>query len=166
MLLLCIIIITITIIKSKYLLLFILSPIKKIKINTFLLQFDNINIKEQKYINNTIEQNEYIPIIEINLPFLTTSYIYFKYIIIFVLYLMIPIFLYILYISVCTILKKRENNKLLNIVIIIFFFFIYNIIITHYIIIPFFISFVYSHYYEFLFYEFDIEFQLLLYFIF
>ena len=163
LLLLSIVIITITILKSKYLLLFILSPIKKIKTNNFILQFSTIHEETQYYTNNQIAKNEYIPIVEINLPFITTSYIYIKYISLFMIYIILPIFLYITYISIRHILKKQENENIFYILINTIIFLVYNIVITHYVIIPFFISFIYSHYYEFSHYEFDIEFQLLFY---
>jgi len=163
LIILSIIIIVITILKSKYILLFILSPIKKIKTSIYILQFSNINKEIQEYTDYNTNKNEYIPIIEINIPFITTSYIYLKYITLFLIYIIIPILLYIFYISVRHILKERENNNLFSLLLVISIFLIYNILITHYIIVPIFINFIYSHYYEFLSYEFDIEFQLLFY---
>ena len=155
-LLFCILII----IKSKILFLFILSPLKKIKIDSIYFYYNTENIKE---IYTEIKSNNIIPIIEINLPFFATSYIYFKYILLFTFYLFIPLLLYIAFININTILNKSEF-------LLFFFYFIYlslvviiNIITIHYIIIPIFLKFIFSHYNEFLFYEFDIEFQLISY---
>src|SRR3989338_2730586 len=116
---------------------------------TILINKANIDLKDEIF----------IPIIEINLPFLTTSYIYLKYIILFSIYIFIPIFLYILYISVSNILKKNEILNLKYIIIITTVYIYINYIVSHYIIVPIYITFIYSHYNEFLYYEFDIEFQ-------
>ena len=95
-------------------------------------------------------KNTFIPIIEINLPFLTTSYIYIKYILLMAIYLYIPIILYFIYISISNILKKNEIFNIKFILFQIILFMILNFIITHYMIIPLFINFIYSHYNEFL----------------
>jgi Sec-independent protein secretion pathway component TatC len=141
-----------------------LSPIKKIKINEFYINYDIQKIDFQA-INNIYQnyKNTFIPIIEINLPFLTTSYIYIKYILLMAIYLYIPIILYFIYISVSNIFKKNEIFNIKFILFQIILFMILNFIITHYMIIPLFINFIYSHYNEFLYYEFDVEFQLINY---
>jgi hypothetical protein len=150
--------------KSRIIFLFVLSPIKKIKINEFYVNYDIKKIDFQS-LDNTYQnyKNTFIPIIEINLPFLTTSYIYLKYILLMALYLYIPILLYFIYISISNILKKSEIFTIKFIFIKIIFLMIFNFIITHYIIVPLFINFIYSHYNEFLHYEFDVEFQLINY---
>ncbi len=79
------------------------------------------------------------------------------------IYLYIPIVLYLMYISISSILKKNEIFNIKFILYQIILFMIFNFIITHYIIIPLFINFIYSHYNEFLYYEFDVEFQLINY---
>lgn len=164
LIILFIIICTIILNKSKIIFLFILSPIKKIKIDEFNLNY-NIQKIDLQTINNTYQnyENTFIPIIEINLPFLTTSYIYIKYILLIALYLYIPIILYFIYISISNILKKNEIFTISFILYEVVLFMIFNFIITHYIIIPLFINFIYSHYNEFLHYEFDVEFQLVNY---
>jgi Sec-independent protein secretion pathway component TatC len=147
--------------KSKFIVLFILSPIKKIKLNNTKL---NYNIHEDNlihYVNN--KNNAYIPIIEINLPFLTTSYVYLKYIILITFYILIPIIIYLLYISIAPILKKKEHFLVRWILLNITIFIIANIAITHNIIIPIFIQFLFTHYSEYQYYEFDVEFQLIRY---
>ena len=92
-------------IKSKILFLFILSPIKKIKITNLFFIYNTENIKE---IYCELKNNITIPIIEINLPFFSTSYIYIKYILLFTCYLFIPILIYILFININIILRKQE----------------------------------------------------------
>lgn len=155
-------IIIIIVYKSKMLFLFILSPLKKIKIYNLISEYKINEISHTIY-EETLKTNTFIPIIEINLPFFTTSYIYLKYIILFAIYLMIPIFLYFLYISISPILKKKEHFKFKFICIYLITYVFINFIIIHNIIIPLFITFIYSHYNEFLYYEFDVEFQLITY---
>jgi Sec-independent protein secretion pathway component TatC len=141
-----------------------LSPIKKIKIDEFYINYDIQKVDFQA-INNTYQdyKNTFIPIIEINLPFLTTSYIYIKYILLVAIYLYIPIILYFIYISISNILKKNEIFTIKFILYELILSMVFNFIITHYVIIPLFIHFIYSHYNEFLYYEFDVEFQLINY---
>jgi hypothetical protein len=94
------------VIKAKILFLYILEPIKKIKLNNFIIEYQNIETNKYEY-NNISNNNEiFIPILEINLPFFTTSYIFLKYIILFSLYIFIPIILYYIYISTSNVLKK------------------------------------------------------------
>jgi len=145
----------------KYIFLYILSPLKAIKINNFLIEY-NINIPSSTFINE-VTHNTFIPIIEMNLPFFTTSYIYIKYIVILILYLILPLFLYFIYISTSSVLKNKEYFYLTFNSIYYLLFIFFNFMINHYIIIPFFIQFIYSHYKEFELYEFDIEFQILTY---
>lgn len=148
--------------KSKILFLFILSPIKKIKIEELAIKY-NMEITNHNLEMNKEQINTFIPIMEINLPFFTTSYIYIKYIILISIYLFIPILIYFIYISIINVLKTNEAFKLQFILTIISVFVVLNLMFTHYIIIPIFINFIFSHYSEFLFYEFDVEFQLLNY---
>jgi hypothetical protein len=148
--------------ESKLILVFILSPIKKIKINNIMLQY-NINEIKEKYIPDMQENNAFVPIIEINLPFLATSYIYIKYIILFVLYLILPIIIYYAYININILVKKKETTDIKFILIYFAVTTYINYILVHYMIIPFFINFIYTHYNEFLYYEFDTEFQLINY---
>lgn len=149
--------------KAKILFLYILEPIKNIKIKNFLINYQEIKKNYINQANIDLKDEIFIPIIEINLPFLTTSYIYLKYILLFSIYIFIPIFLYILYISVSNILKKNEILNLKYIITITTIYIYINYIISHYIIVPIYITFIYSHYNEFLYYEFDIEFQLTTY---
>lgn len=149
--------------KAKILFLYILEPIKKIKLNNFIIEYQNTNKEIYNYnlINN--EEQVFIPILEINLPFFTTSYIFIKYIILFSLYIFIPIIIYYIYISTSNILKKNELFIFKYIIFIMFIFIYINYIINHYIIVPIYLNFIYSHYTEFLYYEFDVEFQLITY---
>lgn len=158
-LLLYITILTIIIYKIKTIFLFIISPIKQTKINNFLIKYQEI---KQEFNSQIIENNiqNHIPIIEINLPFFTTSYIYFKYIILLSVYITIPIIIYYIYISITPILKKNEIFLIKQITGISFIFIYINYILIHYIVIPFYLNFIYSHYNEFLYYEFDVEFQI------
>lgn len=151
------------IIKAKILFLYILEPIKKIKLNNFTINYQCLE-------NNTYNANEiinkdeiFIPIIEINLPFFTTSYIFIKYIVLFSFYLFIPVLLYYIYIGTSSILKKNELFLFKYILIILLTFTYINYLINHYIIVPIYLKFIYSHYIEFLYYEFDVEFQLTTY---
>lgn len=147
--------------KSKYIVLFILSPIKKIKIENIKINYYLYEDQVTAYINN--KNNLYIPIIEINIPFLTTSYIYIKYIIMLTFYLLIPMLIYILYISIAPILKKKELYITKWTFIETNIFIILNILITHYFIVPIFMRFLFTHYTEYQWYEFDVEFQLIYY---
>ena len=158
-----IILLSIVIIKAKTFFLYILEPIKEIKLNNFISNYQN---SKDNYINLNNIKNEdeiFVPIIEINLPFFTTSYIFIKYIILFSIYLFIPIFLYYTYISISSILKENELFSFKYLMYIIFIYVYINHIINHYIIIPIYLHFIYSHYTEFLYYEFDVEFQLTTY---
>jgi len=83
---------------NKLILLFILAPIKRIKIENINLQYQIENEFLLTYAN--LKNNIYIPIIEINLPFFTTSYIYIKYILFLSFYILIPIILYLIYINI------------------------------------------------------------------
>jgi len=163
LILIFIVLLVLIILKAKILFLYILEPIKKIKLNNFTINYQNIkdNIYNTNEITNTDEI--FIPIIEINLPFFTTSYIFLKYIILFSFYLFIPILLYYIYISVSNILKKNELLFFKYVLLILLIFTYINHIINHYIIVPIYLNFIYSHYTEFLYYEFDVEFQLTTY---
>jgi hypothetical protein len=149
--------------KAKIFFLYILEPIKEIKLNNFISNYQEniINYNNSNYINNTDEV--FIPIIEINLPFFTTSYIFLKYIILFSIYLFIPIILYYIYIGIASILKKDELLFFKYILYTICIYIYINYIISHYLITPIYLNFIYSHYTEFLYYEFDVEFQLIAY---
>jgi hypothetical protein len=163
LILLLISIVTITAINIKTLFLYILEPIKKTKLNNFILEYQNSNYK---YLTNTLiekKNNIFIPIVEINIPFYTTSYIYIKYIILFSLYILIPVLIYYVFISVANILKKKEILNIQLISVCVYLFVYINYLVVHYIIIPIYISFIYSHYTEFMHYEFDVEFQLITY---
>jgi len=163
LMLIFIILLSIVIIKAKTFFLYILEPIKEIKLNNFISNYQN---NKDNYINLNNIKNEdeiFVPIIEINLPFFTTSYIFIKYIILFSIYLFIPIFLYYTYISISSILKENELFSFKYLMYIIFIYVYINHIINHYIIIPIYLHFIYSHYTEFLYYEFDVEFQLTTY---
>ncbi len=161
-LLLFITIITTIAYNVKAIFLYILSPIKQTKINNFILSYhETKNIFNAEEIENSIYNN--IPIIEINLPFFTTSYIYYKYILYYSIYLIVPIILYYIYISIVTISKRKEIYIIKQIILITITYNYINYIITHYIIIPLYLNFIYSHYNEFLFYEFDVEFQIIVY---
>ena len=151
----------IIIIKSKEILIYILLPIKKIKLEEFKINYNIEKIEQFIEIKN--QENIFLPIIEINLPFFTTSYIFIKYLILLLIYLIIPFFLYIIYISMLPILKKVENKVIKWVIISIIIFIPFNIILIQYIIMPLFISFIYQHYIELLYYEFDVEFQLINY---
>lgn len=147
--------------KSKILFLYILEPIKKIKLNNFIIDYQHLQNNHGIALNN--ENDTFIPIIEINLPFFTTSYIFIKYIILISIYLFIPILIYYLYISTSSILKKNEIITFRYLIAITVLFIYVNYIINHYIIVPIYLNFIYSHYTEFLYYEFDVEFQLVTY---
>jgi hypothetical protein len=158
-----IILLSVIIIKAKTFFLYILEPIKEIKLNNFITNYQN---NKDNYINlNNIKDVDeiFVPIIEINLPFFTTSYIFIKYIILFSIYLFIPILLYYTYISISSILKENELFSFKYLMYIIFIYVYINYAINHYIIIPIYLHFIYSHYTEFLYYEFDVEFQLITY---
>ncbi len=163
LMLIFIILVILVVIKAKIFFLYILEPIKKIKLNHLILNYQNskINSNILDYIRDSDEI--FIPIVEINIPFFTTSYIFIKYIILFTMYLFIPILLYYIYISISNILKKNELLILKYILYSILIFIYVNFIITHYIVVPIYLNFIYSHYTEFLYYEFDVEFQLLTY---
>lgn len=163
LMLIFIILVIFVFLKAKIFFLYILEPIKKIKLNHLILNYQNnkINSNTLDYIKDSNEI--FIPIIEINIPFFTTSYIFIKYIILFTIYLFIPILLYYIYISISNMFKKNELLILKYILYIILIFIYFNFIITHYIIIPIYLNFIYSHYTEFLYYEFDVEFQLITY---
>lgn len=151
----------ILLIKIKWFLLFLLSPLNKIKnINSFFF-IDEINNEFNIYSSN---EYIYLPIIEINLPFFTTSYIYIKYLFLFTIYILIPIIFYFFILWFSPLLKKKEKTMYNYITLYIFFSLLFNFIIHHYYIFPFFLSFIYSHYYEFSYQEFDIEFQVITYF--
>lgn len=157
------IMLSIVVVKAKILFLYILEPIKKIKINNFIIEYQNTNNKNYVYENIKNNDELFIPIIEINLPFFTTSYIFLKYIILFSIYIFIPIVLYYIYISTSSILKKNEIFLFRHVLSILLIFIYINYIINHYIIVPIYLNFIYSHYTEFLYYEFDVEFQLTTY---
>jgi len=163
LMLIFIILLSVIIIKAKTFFLYILEPIKEIKLNNFITNYQN---NKDNYINlNNIKDVDeiFVPIIEINLPFFTTSYIFIKYIILFSIYLFIPILLYYTYISISSILKENELFSFKYLMYIIFIYVYINYAINHYIIIPIYLHFIYSHYTEFLYYEFDVEFQLITY---
>jgi len=147
--------------KIKYIFLYILSPLKTIKISNYLMEYD-IGETACHFINEN-HDSQFIPIIEINLPFFTTSYIYIKYIILLICYFILPILTYFIYISTAAVLKKTEYFKILFILKYFFIFLIFNSTFSHYVIIPIFIQFLYSHYKELEIYEFDVEFQILTY---
>lgn len=149
--------------KAKMLFLFILAPIKQIKINNFLINYQEIEKNYTLFENIELKNETFIPIIEINLPFFTTSYIYIKYILLFSIYIFIPIIIYYIYLSTSNILKKKEIINFKYIVYITLIFIYINYIIVHYIIMPIYLNFIYSHYNEFLYYEFDVEFQSITY---
>lgn len=153
----------IIVLKAKILFLYILEPIKKIKLNNFIMEYQNI--KNNTYQYNNINNNEeiFIPIIEINLPFFTTSYLFIKYIVLLSLYLFIPILLYYIYISTSSILKKNELFFFRSTLCLFIAFIYINYLINHYLIVPVYLNFIYSHYTEYLYYEFDVEFQLITY---
>lgn len=156
------IILFITVAKSKSIILYILNPIKKIKIYNFLINYHTY--QEQELLNTSVnEQNKFIPIIEINLPFISTYYIYIKYIMLFSFYIMIPIILYYLYINILPILNNIEKYIFTYAIYYAVILIYINLILVQYIIMPLFITFIYSHYNELLFYEFDIELQLINY---
>jgi len=163
LILIFIFLILLIVIKAKTFLLYILEPIKEIKINNFIADYQHQKIEFENTINTNNTDEIFIPIIEINLPFFTTSYIFIKYILLFSIYLFAPIILYYIYVSTSSILKKKElfSFKLLLYIILIYLYI--NFVINHYIIIPIFLKFIYSHYTEFLYYEFDVEFQLITY---
>jgi hypothetical protein len=149
--------------KAKTFLLYILEPIKEIKINNFITNYQNNKIDYNNFYSTENTNEIFIPIIEINLPFFTTSYIFLKYILLFSIYLFIPIVLYYIYISISSMLKKEELFSFRLLLYIILIYIYINFIINHYIIVPIFLNFIYSHYTEFLYYEFDVEFQLITY---
>lgn len=158
-----IVLLTTIILKAKILFLYILEPIKKIKLNNFVLEYQNT--ENSIYLSNKINSNDeiFIPIIEINLPFFTTSYLFIKYILLLSLYLFIPIILYYIYISTSNVLKKSELSYFKYTILGLFIFMYINYLINHYLIVPIYLNFIYSHYTEFLYYEFDVEFQLVTY---
>lgn len=154
---------TLIIIKAKILFLYILEPIKKIKLNNFAINYQSLENNIYN-VNEIINKDEiFIPIIEINLPFFTTSYIFIKYIILFSFYIFIPIFIYYIYIGTSSILKQSELYIFKYILAVLLIFIYLNYLINHYIIVPIYLKFIYSHYTEFLYYEFDVEFQLTTY---
>jgi hypothetical protein len=152
------------IVNFKSIILFILNPIKNTKFKIIINKYfnlQNINIYENEF--NHKENNIFLPTIEINMPFFSTSYLYI-YISFFIsLYLFIPFLFFNIKILLNPILKKIEKKKINFFLLILIFLFIFNILINQYILINTYINYIYSHYYEFLFYEFDVDFQLLNY---
>jgi hypothetical protein len=147
----------------KIILIFLLNPIQIIKFNIWLNWFSNAN--QIQWFRSFDEDDEYylLPVIEINLPFFTTSFWYIKYFFFFSFYIFIPILLYYIWLNIKPLLKKNEIFFFHFHLIFFYYFWLFNLFIHHFIIIPYFLQFTFSHYHEFLYYEFDIEFQILFY---
>jgi Sec-independent protein secretion pathway component TatC len=149
----------------KSIILFILNPIKNTKFKIITNKY--LNLKNIDTYENNLhikEDNIFLPTIEINMPFFSTSYLYI-YISFFIsLYLFIPFLLFNIKILLNPILKKIEKKKINFYLLTLTCLFMLNILINQYILINTYINYIFSHYYEFLFYEFDVDFQLLNYF--
>jgi len=156
-LLLLVVIVTV-LINFKYAIIYILSPIKQIKTQQLIAILATEQIDKSLLLMQ--EQYHFLPIVEINLPFLATSYVYLKYVFLISLYFSIPIYLYFYKLNLNRILKNKEVINLaikIKMIILLLFF---NFLINHYLIIPFFLNFIFNNYNEYLFYEFDVELQL------
>lgn len=147
----------------KIILLFLLNPIQTIKLNTWNHWFSNAHQIQWLNSLNYNDQYYFLPVIEINLPFLTTSFWYIKFFFLFSFYMFLPILLYYVWLNIKPLLKKNENFFFHFHLILLNYFWLFNLLIHHFLIMPYFIQFTFSHYHEFLYYEFDIEFQILFY---
>lgn len=105
----------------------------------------------------------FIPNVEVNLPLTIFSYGYLKFVFIFVFYFMLPAFTYYFYISVSPFLVRIEKMRLLSLLLSFNSLIIFNFLCFHFIIIPSVLMFFFQHYNEVLFFEFNVEFQILHY---
>ena len=152
----------IIILKTKTILFFLLSPLKETIISSHIyLYTSEVNLLVHNSITNT--QFKFLPLIEITLPFVISSYYYYKYIILFSIYLITPLLLYIITITINVILYKKEYRLFLHNIKWLMYILLMNSIVTQYCIIPLYIKYTFSHLIEFQFYEFDIELKLINY---
>ena len=86
-----------------------------------------------------------------------------KFFFFFSFYMFLPILWYYLWLNIKPLLKKNEIFLFHFHIILLTYFWIFNWFFQHFIILPYFLQFTFSHYHEFLYYEFDIEFQILFY---
>jgi hypothetical protein len=147
----------------KIILLFLLNPIKIIKFNQLYYWFWNTYNIYWYESWNEIQDSFFLPVIEINLPFFTTSYWYVKFFFLFSIYIFMPVLFYYLFLIIKPLLKKNEIFFFCFHWLFLNLFWFFNYIIHHFLIIQWFLQFTFSHYHEFLYYEFDIEFQILFY---
>ena len=160
-------ILIITYAKLKSIINFMLSPLINQHLNYVYIyntkyNHQQINSKND-YDYQIIYNNINIPNLEINLPLLTSSTEYVKYILLCTIYFSIPTIIYFILITIKPLLKKHELSLLTIESIHISIFIMLNILSTQYIIIPSFLKFALNHYSEFLLYEFDIELQIINY---
>jgi hypothetical protein len=148
----------------NYLLYFFLLPI--------LLSYNNSNIDQiykfyyNFFITNNIYEKTnitYLNSFEINLPFYITDFFYLKFLFIFFLFLALPILIYIIYTVKFSFLFSYENKKenLINKIQIISYF-ILNVLVYTFIL-PLILFWFFKHYTNFLLFEFDIQFNLILF---
>jgi len=159
--LLLLVVITTVLFNFKYAIIYILSPIKQIKTQQLIAVLSTEQIDKSLLLMQ--EQYHFLPIVEINLPFLATSYIYLKYVFLISFYFSIPIYLYFYKLNLNRILKNKEVINLTIKIKMIMLSLFFNFLINHYLIVPFFLNFTFNNYNEYLFYEFDVELQLFKY---
>lgn len=101
-----------------------------------------------------------LPTMEINIPFFASSYFYMKYLFFVSFYFIIPIFIYLILLGIKSILKKREFLVIFYINIIIIILMAISFLFNHYVIIPEYLCYIFSHFTEVDLYEFDVEFNI------
>jgi hypothetical protein len=148
----------------NYLLYFFLLPI--------LLSYGNTYIDETyKFYYNSLIQNDtyklknitYLNSFEINLPFYITDFFYLKFLFIFFLFFMLPLLIYYMYAIKYSFSFVYENKKKYIINNIQFFCYFGLNILTYIFILPLILFWFFKHYTNFLLFEFDIQFNLVLF---